>query len=476
MADVTPSVSRLQSVAAPGASATPSMAPAPAAVTSAAVPIDGRPHVVIVGGGFGGVAAARALAKAPVRITLIDRTNHHLFQPLLYQVATAVLHPADISVPIRWLLRKQANVTVIMASVDTIDADHNTIALDGGTTTLAYDWLVLATGARHAYFGHPEWEHFAPGLKSLDDAIDMRQRFLLSFEAAERASAAAERDALLTFVIVGGGPTGVELAGMIPEVTKHALSGEFRRFDPAQARVLLLEGGPRVLPAFPEALSARAQRDLASLGVEVRTNCVVTAVDADGVIANGERIAAHTVFWGAGNQASPLGRQLGAPVDRAGRVQVQPDLTVPGHANVFVVGDMAATFTTDGAPVPGVAPAAVQMGTRAGRNIARALTGEPSEPFRYRNKGDLATIGRHRAVAVLAGRPLAGAFAWLTWLFVHLLYLAGGRNRVSVIVQWAWQYLTFQRGARLITGDTAHRLLRGRGTPGSPDARGQRAA
>lgn len=425
-------------------------------------PIDSRPHVVIVGGGFGGIAAARALAKAPVRITVIDRTNHHLFQPLLYQVATAVLHPADISVPIRWLLRKQANATVIMAEVDGVDAEAKTISLDAGTTTLAYDWLVLATGARHAYFGHPEWEASAPGLKSLDDAIAMRQRFLLSFEAAERASAAAERDALLTFVIVGAGPTGVELAGMIPEVTRHALSGEFRRFDPKHARVLLLEGGPRVLPTFPEVLSARAQRDLESLGVEVRTNTIVSHVDADGVIANGERIAAHTVFWGAGNQASPLGRMLGVATDRAGRVQVNADLTVPGHAEILCVGDIAVTLNADGKPVPSVAPAAMQMGRVAGRNIAHAIAGTPLEAFRYVNKGDLATIGRHRAVAVIAGQQLRGFFAWFTWLFVHLLYLAGGRNRFSVMLQWAWQYLTFQRGARLITGDPAHRLLRGK--------------
>lgn len=421
---------------------------------------DPRPHVVIVGGGFAGLSAARALAKAPVRITLLDRTNHHLFQPLLYQVATAVLNPADISVPIRWLLRKQANATVVMAEVDRIDLDRRAVSLDGGTVHLSFDYLVLATGARHAYFGHPEWEQHAPGLKSLEDALEMRRRFLLSFEAAERVSAAGERDALLTFVIVGGGPTGVELAGMIPEVTRHALRGEFRRIDPSKARVLLLEGGPRILPSFPEELSERARHDLEALGVEVRTDCIVTDVNADGVVANGERIDAHTVFWGAGNQASPLTRQLGAPLDRAGRVQVLDDLSVPGHPHVFCAGDLASVSTSDGKPVPAVAPAANQMGALVAKNIVRSIAGRSRERFRYLNKGDLATIGRHKAVAVIAGTKLRGTFAWLTWLFVHILYLAGVRNRLSVVVQWAYQYVTFQRGVRLITGATVHRLLK----------------
>lgn len=421
---------------------------------------DPRPHVVIIGGGFAGLSAARALAEAPVRVTLLDRTNHHLFQPLLYQVATAVLNPADISVPIRWLLRKQQNATVVMAEVDRIDPHGKTVSLDSGTVLLSFDYLLLATGARHAYFGHSEWEQHAPGLKSIEDALEMRRRFLLSFEAAERASAAGERDALLTFVIVGGGPTGVELAGMIPEITHHALTGEFRRIDPRKARVLLLEGGPRILPAFPEELSARAQRDLESLGVEVRTNCIVTHVDSDGVVAGGERINAHTVFWGAGNQASPLARQLGVPLDRAGRVMLKSDLSVPGHPEIFCAGDIAAVTTVSGAPVPAVAPAANQMGTLVGRNIARRLAGEQAVDFRYLNKGDLATIGRHKAVAVIAGQKLTGTFAWLTWLFVHILYLVGVRNRVSVVVQWAYQYFTFQRGVRLITGTTVHRLLK----------------
>lgn len=434
--------------------------PASSLTATATHATDPRPHVVIVGGGFAGLSAAKALADAPVRITLLDRTNHHLFQPLLYQVATAVLNPADISVPIRWLLRKQRNATVVMADVDRIDPHGKTVSLDSGTVLLSYDFLVMAAGARHAYFGHPEWEQHAPGLKSLEDALEMRRRFLLSFEAAERASAAGERDALLTFVIVGGGPTGVELAGMIPEVTHHALNGEFRRIDPRKARVLLLEGGPRILPAFPEKLSARAQRDLESLGVEIRTNCIVTHVDSDGVVAGGERIDAHTVFWGAGNQASPLARQLGAPTDRAGRVVVNPDLSVPGHPEIFCAGDIVATTTPSGTPVPAVAPAANQMGTLVGRNIAARVAGRDSASFRYLNKGDLATIGRHKAVAVIAGQQLHGLFAWLTWLFVHILYLVGVRNRVTVFVQWGYQYLTFQRGVRLITGTTVHRLLK----------------
>jgi NADH dehydrogenase len=435
-------------------------APHPKLTVTGSYTADPRPHVVIVGGGFAGLSTARALAKAPVRITLLDRTNHHLFQPLLYQVATAVLNPADISVPIRWLLRDQENVTVVMADVDRIDPEARRVSLDAGTVQLTFDYLVLATGARHAYFGHPEWEQHAPGLKSIEDALEMRRRFLLSFEAAERASAAGEREALLTFVIVGGGPTGVELAGMIPEVTRYTLKGEFRRIDPSKARVLLLEGGPRILPQFPEELSARAQRDLEQLGVTVRTNCVVTDVDGDGVVANGERIDAHTVFWGAGNEASPLGRQLGVPVDRAGRVQVNADLSVPGYPYIFAAGDIADARTADGQPVPAVAPAANQMGTFVGRTIARELLQEPRASFRYVNKGDLATIGRHKAVAVVGGIKLGGYLAWFTWLFVHVLYLASFRNRLTVLVQWAYQYLTFQRGVRLITGTTVHRLLK----------------
>jgi len=422
---------------------------------------DPRPHVVIIGGGFAGLTAARGLSVANVRITLIDRTNHHLFQPLLYQVALAVLNPADITVPIRWMLREQPNATVIMADVDSIDVTARRLTLDGGTSTVDWDYLLVASGARHAYFGHPEWETNAPGLKSIEDALEMRRRFLLSFEAAERASAQGERDALLTFVVVGGGPTGVELAGMIPEITRKAMTGDFRRIDPASARVILLEAGPRVLAHFPADLGARAYRDLESLGVDVRVNTAVTAVDDDGVtLASGERILAHTVFWGAGNQASPLARHLGVPLDRAGRVIVEADLSVPGHDNVFAIGDIAAVTTPDGAPVPSVAPAANQMGAHAARGILNDLRGVPRTPFKYFNKGDLATIGRNRAVASIGRVKLQGFVAWITWLFVHILYLAGFRNRVTVLVQWAFQYFTFHRGVRLITGTTAHRLLK----------------
>ena len=422
---------------------------------------DPRPHVVIIGGGFAGMSAARGLAKADVRITLIDRTNHHLFQPLLYQVAMAVLNPADITVPIRWLLRHQDNATVIMADVEQISLEKQTLTLDAGTSTVDWDYLLVATGARHAYFGHPEWEADAPGLKSIEDALEMRRRFLLSFEAAERASAAGERDALLTFVIVGAGPTGVELAGMIPEITRKTLKHDFRRIDPSTARVILLEGGPRVLPTFHEALSARARTDLDALGVDVRLNTVVTGVDDDGVtLASGERILAHTVFWGAGNQASPLGRQLGVPLDRAGRVVVESDLSVPGHHTVFAIGDLASVMIATGSPVPSVAPAANQMGAHVARMIVRDLSDQNRLPFTYVNKGDLATIGRYRAVAAIGSVRLTGVTAWVTWLFVHIMYLAGFRNRITVFVQWAYQFLTYQRGVRLITGTTAHRLLR----------------
>lgn len=422
---------------------------------------DPRPHVVVVGGGFAGLSATRALAKADVRITLIDRTNHHLFQPLLYQVATAVLNPADITVPIRWMLRDQANVTVIMAEVDGIDVAQHTLSLDGGSSTVAWDYLLIASGARHAYFGHPDWEVHAPGLKSIEDALEMRRRFLLSFEAAERASAVGQRDALLTFVIVGGGPTGVELAGMIPEITRKAMKHDFRRIDPASSRVVLLEAGPRILPQFPEALSARAERDLRELGVDVRTNTAVTKVDDEGVtLASGDRLLAHTVFWGAGNQASSLGKQLGVPLDRAGRVIVSPDLSVPGHDHVFAVGDIASVMTAKGTPVPAVAPAANQMGAHAAASILHDLRGTPRATFQYFNKGDLATIGRHRAVAAVGSLQLQGYVAWLAWLFIHILYLAGFRNRLTVFVQWAYQYFTYQRGVRLITGTTAHRLLK----------------
>lgn len=423
-----------------------------------------RPHVVIVGGGFGGLRAARGLAKADVDVTLVDRTNHHLFQPLLYQVATAVLAPSDITIPIRYVLRGQRNATVLMADVRGIDVAARRLTLDDEGRTLDYDYLVLAAGARHSYFGHDEWEAEAPGLKSIADAYELRRRFLTAFEMAEKATSVAERAAWLTFVVVGAGPTGVELAGMIPD-TAHAIRQDFRHIDTTQVRVVLLEGGARVLAAFPEELSERARRDLAELGVDVRLKNVVTAIADDHVRVGDETIPTHTVFWAAGNAASPLGRQLGVPLDRAGRVQVAADCSVPGHPEVFVVGDMAA-LSVDGVPVPGVAPAANQMGEHAARMIRASLGGAPRTPFRYRNKGDLATIGRHRAVARFGKTKLAGYVAWFLWVFVHLLYLVGFRNRLSVLVQWGYAYLTYQRGVRLISGE-----MQRRGSTATPSER-----
>ena len=413
-------------------------------------------NVVIIGGGFGGLYAARALRNAPVNVTLIDRTNHHLFQPLLYQVATATLAPSDIAAPIRWLLRSQRNTTVLLGEVTSIDVARRAVLLRDGHE-IAYDYLIVAAGARHAYFGHAEWEARAPGLKSIEDAIEIRRRFLLAFERAELADDPAEREAWLQFVIVGGGPTGVELAGMLPTITRHTLPRDFRRIDPAKARVILVEGGPRLLPTFPQDLSAQAAADLAELGVEVRTNSIVTNITDDAVEIGDERIATRTVLWAAGNAASSLSKSLGVPLDRMGRVLVNPDLSLPDHPEVFVIGDLAA-MNTDGRAVPGVAPAAMQSGRAAAANIVRNIRGEAGRPFRYRNKGDLATIGRYKAVAVIAGRHLSGNFAWWTWVFVHILYLAGFRNRLSVLLEWGYSYFTYQRGARLITGvlsDTA---------------------
>jgi NADH dehydrogenase len=410
-----------------------------------------RPHVVIIGGGFGGVSAARALRAAPVDVTLIDRTNHHVFQPLLYQVATATLAPSDITAPIRWMLRHQRNARVLLAGAERIDPDRRVVVLDDGRG-VAYDYLVVATGARHSYFGHDEWEASAPGLKSIDDALEIRRRFLLAFEEAEKAEDPEEQEAWLTFVIVGAGPTGVELAGMLPDIARKALRADFRRVDTARTRVVLLEGSPRVLGTYPEGLSERARRDLEELGVEVRTGTMVTGVDAEGVTIGSERIRARTVFWAAGNVASPLAGSLGAPLDRAGRVLVEPDLSVPGRSEVFVVGDLAASKREDGSLVPGVAPAANQMGKAAARAIRRALAGEPRPPFRYLDKGNLATIGRAKAIAEFGRVHVTGFAAWLLWLFIHIMYLVGFRNRVSVLLQWAYAYFTYQRGVRLITG------------------------
>jgi NADH dehydrogenase len=415
--------------------------------------VNRRPRVVIIGGGFAGLYAARALRSAPVDVTLVDRTNHHLFQPLLYQVATAVLSPNDIASPIRFLLRRQKNTTVLLAYADRIDLERHVVSLDGGADELEYDYLIVATGARHSYFGHPEWEQAAPGLKSLVDSLQIRKRFLLAFEEAEKARDQRTKDAYLTFVVVGGGPTGVELAGILPDVAYRSLEHDFRRIDTRRARVLLLEGGPRVLPGFPEELSEHAREDLEALGVDVRTGALVTRVEPDAVFVGDERIQTRTVFWAAGNEASPLARDLDVQLDRQGRVPVERDLSVPGHAEVFVVGDLAAFKQRDGTFVPAVAPAAMQQGRAAARNIVRSIRDEPRHEFRYLNKGNLATIGRHRAVADFGWLRLTGYVAWWMWLFVHIMYLAGFRNRLSVLLEWGYAYFTYRRGARLITED-----------------------
>jgi NADH dehydrogenase len=408
------------------------------------------PRVVIIGGGFGGLYAARALKRADIELTVLDRTNHHLFQPLLYQVATATLAPTDITAPIRWLLRRQRNATVLMLEVERVDVERRVVVAEGGRE-VPYDYVIVAAGARHSYFNHPEWETTAPGLKSIDDAIRLRHRILSAFERAELEMDAGERAAWLTFVIVGGGPTGTELAGMLPAIARHSLPRDFRRIAHEPVRVILLEGGPRVLPAYPEALSERARLDLTNLGVEVRTGALVTSVERGRVhVGDAEVLRSHTVIWAAGNAASPLGRSLGAPVDRVGRVLVQPDLSIPGHPEVFVIGDLA-SIETRGKAVPGVAPAAMQMGAHAARNLRRDLEQRPREAFVYRNKGDLATIGRHRAIADFGRLQVTGWLAWWFWLFLHILYLAGFRNRLSVLIEWAYSYFTYERGARLIT-------------------------
>ena len=410
-----------------------------------------RPRVVIIGAGFGGLYAARTLADADVDVVVVDRTNHHVFQPLLYQVATATLAPTDICAPIRWLLHHQRNVDVLLTEAKSIDPLQRIVHCDGGRE-IEYDFLIVAAGARHSYFGHPEWEAFAPGLKSAEDAIELRRRWLLAFERADQATDEAERRAQLTFVIVGGGPTGVELAGMLPTISRFALPSDFRHIDTASARIILIEAGPRILPAMPEDLSARALQDLAELGVEVRTGQRVTNVGDGWVETEGERIEARTIFWAAGNAASPLGKSLGVETDRAGRVPVEDDLSVPGLQNVFVVGDLA-VLRSKGKLVPAIAPAAIQSGKAAARNIIHTIRREGREHFRYVNKGDLATIGRYRAVGVIAGRHLSGWLAWWTWLLVHIMYLAGFRNRASVLVEWGYSFFTYQRGARLITDD-----------------------
>ncbi len=425
-----------------------------------------QPQVVVVGGGFGGLYAARALRGVPVRVTIVDRRNHHLFQPLLYQVATAALNPADIAAPIRSVFRGRSNVSVVLAEAVAIDAAARTVRLADGE--LRYDFLVLATGATHAYFGHDEWATLAPGLKSIEDALEIRRRVLLAYEMAEREEDAERRRQWMTFVIIGGGPTGVELAGALAEISRQALSREFQHIDPSQARIILVEGVSRVLPPYPAELSAKARRQLERLGVDVWTGVRVTGIDAAGVTLGQERILARTVVWAAGVAASPLARSLGVPLDRAGRVLVEPTLAVPGHPEVFVIGDLA-SLSQDGAPVPGVAPAAIQMGRHAALNVRLAVAGQPPRPFRYRDKGSFATIGRGKAVGEVAGGlRLSGFPAWVAWLAIHIFFLIGFRNRVLVIFQWAYSYVTFRRGARLITGPPPPPLRR-------PDAAGDRS-
>jgi NADH dehydrogenase len=388
----------------------------------------------------------------PVRMTLIDRRNHHLFQPLLYQVATAALNPSDIAAPIRSILRYQPNVSVILAEASSIDVKGKRAILTDGV--IDYDFLILATGVTHSYFGHDEWRRHAPGLKSIEDALDIRRRVFLAYEAAERETDAAHRRDWMTFVIIGAGPTGVEMAGALAEISRHALTHDFRNIDPQQARILLIEGLPCVLPSYPLSLSEKARRQLVRLGVEVRTGVRVTTIDEHSVALGEERIGTRTVIWAAGVQASPLARSLGVPLDRAGRVLVNADLTIPGRTDLFVIGDLAA-LEQDGSLIPGVSPAAIQEARHAAENIRRALQGQPSVPFRYRDRGSFATIGRGAAVGeMLGGLKLSGFIAWLAWVAIHIFFLIGFRNRLVVMINWAYSYVTFRRGARLITGDS----------------------
>jgi NADH dehydrogenase len=419
-------------------------APAPAVFNS-------EKHVVIIGGGFGGLAAALALRRMPVRVTLIDRRNYHLFQPLLYQVATAGLSPADIASPIRAILRHQRNTTVLLGKVTGIDVAGKAVLTD--ERRVSYDQLVVATGARHAYFNHEEWERFAPGLKKIDDATDILGRILLAFERAENSGDEKARQRLLSFVIVGGGPTGVEMAGAIAELARKALATDFRNIDPRSARVILIESGSRVLANFPESLSAAALRALERLGVEVRLGARVSRCDAQGVVIGNERIDAEAIIWAAGVMASPAAKWLDAERDRAGRVVVGRDLTLPGHPEIFVIGDTAHVETADGKPLPGIAPVAKQQGAYVARVIASRVRGRPAPgPFRYRHLGTMATIGRKSAVADFGKLHLRGFVAWLLWGLVHVYFLVGFRTRVAVMLGWLWAYVTFERGARLITG------------------------
>jgi NADH dehydrogenase len=419
-----------------------------------------RPRVVILGGGFAGLTAIRELANANVDITLIDRTNHHLFQPLLYQVALGQLAPTDITAPLRWLVHNQRNATVLLGEAIRIDVDRKVVVMAESAIATSddrqhgnevfYDYLILTTGARHSYFGHDEWEPLAPGLKTIDDALEVRRRFLTAFERAEEAADLAESNGYLNFAIIGGGPTGVELAGLLVEIGRQTMRPDFRHVDTSKTRVILLEGGPRLLASFPPELSNRAKRDLERFGVEVRLNTRVTRVEADAVYVGDERIPARTVFWAAGNQASPLAKSLGAPLDKVGRIRVEPNLSIPGHPEIFAAGDIT-VFEQDGSQVPGVAPAANQEGHTAAVNVKRSIMGQERVTFRYFDKGNLATIGRQSAIADFGFLRVAGPLAWWLWLFVHIMYLVGFRNRASVLFEWAYAYFTNQRGARLIT-------------------------
>jgi NADH dehydrogenase len=432
-----------------------------------------RPRVAIVGGGFGGLYLAKSLANRPVRVTLLDRSNHHVFQPLLYQVATAALSPGQIASPIRSILRRARNVEVMLAEVTGVDLAGRLLRVMGGPA-VRYDYLAIATGARHSYFGRPEWEGRAPGLKSLEDALEIRRRILVAFERAERESDPATRRRELTFVIIGGGPTGVELAGAVAEIRRFAMTRDFRHIDPGDATVMLLEGGPRLLPMYPPNLSRRAAEALRSLGVEVRTGALVTGIEPGLVIAGDGRIATDTVIWAAGNQASPLIESLGCPRDRQGRALVEPDCSIPGHPEVFVIGDAAAYTHQPGVTLlPGVSQVAMQQGAHVARailadcRVPAAAPRAPRRSFRYRDLGQLAVIGRGRAVAHLGRVRASGVVAWLLWIFVHIFWLIGFRNRVLVVVEWGWAYVTLQRGARLITG---------RWSPGGGEAPGDRPA
>lgn len=411
------------------------------------------PRVVVVGAGFGGLEAARRLAKLPYQVTVLDRQNHHTFQPLLYQVATAGISPGEIAAPIRWILRGRKNVEVLLAEVEGFDLQARKVVCRD--LEVNYDYLIVAAGARHSYFGHDGWEPIAPGLKTIEDALEIRRRVLLAFELAEKATLAGQPEPPLNFVIVGAGPTGVELAGTLAEIAKNVLRREFASINPARTKIILLEAGPRVLPAYAPDLSESAVRQLQHLGVQVRTAALVTNIEPGAVWIGSEPIRAAVVLWAAGVQASPLGKALGAPVDRAGRVMVNRDLSVPGHPEVFVLGDLASLNDEHGNLLPGVAPVALQEGRAVADNIKRDLGHRPRKDFHYFDKGSLATIGRAAAIAQRGRIHISGYFAWLAWLFVHVFFLIGFRNRIIVLIQWAWSYLTYERGARLITGDTS---------------------